>query len=97
MILIHPICSRHQPTDTKPRPPQYHPPPAPPPTDMLKFVRKPDAEAARLAAEQVGLKYYYLTSHVGRFYTCLYLFFVDGDSIPHAFYFVFVFDQHSIP
>ncbi|XP_046663635.1 coiled-coil domain-containing protein 85C [Homalodisca vitripennis] len=58
---------RHQPTDntyltdSKPRPPQYHPPPAPPtgapssaplPAEMLKFVRKPDAEAARLAAEQ---------------------------------------------
>ncbi|XP_054264528.1 coiled-coil domain-containing protein 85C [Macrosteles quadrilineatus] len=48
---------RHQPSDSnKPRPPQYLPPPAPPPTtqptEMLKFVRKPDAEAARLAAEQ---------------------------------------------
>ncbi|KAI5711072.1 hypothetical protein M8J76_003913 [Diaphorina citri] len=35
-------------------PPQYHPPPAPTSTsDMLKFVRKTDADAARVASEQM--------------------------------------------
>lgn len=57
--------NRHQPSEKsytaekKPPPPLYNPPPAPPPTacpptEMLKFVRKPDAEAARLAADQVS-------------------------------------------
>lgn len=58
------LDNRHQPSEKsyaaekKPPPPLYNPPPAPPPTagppsEMLKFVRKPDAEAARLAADQV--------------------------------------------
>ncbi|KAL1462494.1 hypothetical protein WDU94_014324 [Cyamophila willieti] len=35
-------------------PPQYHPPPPPTSTtDMLKFVRKTDADAARVASEQM--------------------------------------------
>ncbi|CAH0393050.1 unnamed protein product [Bemisia tabaci] len=45
------IDRHHQTADQKRAPPQYHPPP--PPQDMLKFVRKPDAEASRAASEQM--------------------------------------------
>uniref|UniRef100_A0A8D8SEQ9 Coiled-coil domain-containing protein 85C n=1 Tax=Cacopsylla melanoneura TaxID=428564 RepID=A0A8D8SEQ9_9HEMI len=40
--------------DKRIAPPQYHPPPPPTSTsDMLKFVRKTDADAARVASEQM--------------------------------------------